>query len=129
MSHLHAHREPPYKCVEIDDHVCLQPLRGGGEGISKRNAAGELEAVPEYFAGFIVAHDRDDFPHRCEGVVHVEGGRVGDDGPTWTMTGTLEGGDLTLSPSVLCMAPDLGESNVGACGFHGFVRDGKWVPA
>jgi hypothetical protein len=25
---------------------------------------------------------------------------------------------LTLSPSILCN-----------CGFHGFIRDGKWVPA
>lgn len=26
---------------------------------------------------------------------------------------------LTLSPSLLCLA----------CGHHGFIRDGKWVPA
>lgn len=28
---------------------------------------------------------------------------------------------LTISPSLLC--PDSG------CGFHGYIRDGKWVPA
>ncbi len=26
---------------------------------------------------------------------------------------------LTISPSILC----------GECGVHGFIRDGKWVPA
>jgi hypothetical protein len=35
--------------------------------------------------------------------------------PTWT----LESRDpMTLSPSLLC-----------GCGHHGFIRDGKWVPA
>jgi hypothetical protein len=33
---------------------------------------------------------------------------------------TIEGRDpLTISPSLLCEV----------CGWHGFVRDGKWVPA
>lgn len=29
---------------------------------------------------------------------------------------------LTIAPSLLCLPADL-------CGLHGFVRDGKWVPA
>lgn len=28
---------------------------------------------------------------------------------------------LTISPSLLCPDP--------SCGFHGYIRDGKWVPA
>lgn len=37
------------------------------------------------------------------------------DGPRWVVE-QLE--PLTLSPSILC-----------DCGFHGFIRDGRWVPA
>ena len=129
VTHLHAHRDPPYKCVEIDPRVCLQPLSGGGEGISRRLPDGTSEPVPEYFAGFIVAHDRDGFDVRCEGFVGIDAGHD----PRWTMTGSLEGGDLTLSPSILCRVGSLDDPReVGpgsTCGFHGFVRDGKWVPA
>lgn len=126
MTHQHAHRDPPYKCVAIDPAVCLQPISGGGEGISRRLPDGTTEPVPEYFAGFILAHDREGFDHRCEGMVHVE--RQGADDPAWTMSGSLDGGDLTLSPSVLCT---LGSADgaTSPCGFHGFVRDGKWAPA
>ncbi|MFD1145952.1 hypothetical protein [Saccharothrix hoggarensis] len=41
---------------------------------------------------------------------------VAPDSPKWDVV-TLE--PLTLSPSLLCRA----------CGHHGFVRDGRWVPA
>ena len=123
-SHRHAHHDEP-KCVEINEHVCLQPIDGGGEGIFRRDEAGELVPVPRYFAGFIISHDRDGFEHRCEGFVRVALDR---DGPVWTMSGTLEGGDLTLSPSILCV---LGTADGGdaRCGFHGFVQGGKWVAA
>lgn len=33
---------------------------------------------------------------------------------------------LTISPSVLCRGRNTDGSE---CGFHGFIRDGKWVPA
>ncbi len=52
---------------------------------------------------------------RCEGAVNVD---PHFDRPCWGMTGTLEGGDLTLSPSILC-----------GDGFHGYVQGGVWVPA
>lgn len=120
MSHVHAYRvaDPP-KCVEIDPHVCLQPISGGGEGVS--NADGS--PVPEYFAGYIVGHDRPGFDWRCEGFVRT----AAEGQPRWEMTGTLEGGDLTLSPSILCR---LGTADPASeCGFHGWVRDGKWVSA
>lgn len=37
-------------------------------------------------------------------------------GPHWTIE---QEDPLTLSPSILCRA----------CGNHGFIRDGKWIPA
>ena len=119
MTHRHARDDSePMRCVEIAPNVCLQPINGGGEGIS--NAQGE--PVAEYFAGFIIGHDRDGFDVRCEGFVNVGPGHPN----RWDMTGTIEGGDLTLSPSILCR---LGNVANQPCGFHGFVRDGKWVPA
>lgn len=43
----------------------------------------------------------------------------GRDGKTWhwSITGTLEGRDLTLHPSLQCTS----------CPSHGWVRDGKWT--
>lgn len=37
-------------------------------------------------------------------------------GPTWEV---LKQDPLTLSPSLACRS----------CGHHGFIRDGRWVPA
>ncbi len=42
--------------------------------------------------------------------------------PHWTV---VSESPLTLSPSVLCRGKVDGRED----GFHGFVRDGKWVPA
>jgi hypothetical protein len=78
--------------------------------------------VPEYFAGFLFGHDREGFDVRCEGFVGVAEAHA----HRWAMTGSLEGGDLTLSPSILCT---LGSITNQPCGFHGFVQNGKWVPA
>ncbi|HYI66376.1 MAG TPA: hypothetical protein VEW95_05595 [Candidatus Limnocylindrales bacterium] len=123
MSHQHAYRDE-VACVEIDEHVCLQPINGGGEGITSGKTG---EPVPEYLAGFMISHDRDGFPHRCEGFVRVHPEA---DRSVWTMVGTLEGGDLTLTPSILCTMGSLDDPAAGTrCGFHGYVRDGKWVPA
>lgn len=57
------------------------------------------------------------FSGRCEGALTFDGpvqrelepGR-----PKWTVESWEP---LTLSPSILC-----------ACGDHGFIRDGRWVP-
>lgn len=125
-AHAHAHDEvgEPQKCVEIDDHVCLQPIDGSnvppGAGIPINSPEGE--AYGTHLGGFIVGHDRHGFDVRCEGFVHVDGGS----GNQWAMTGSLEGSNLTLSPSLLCR---LGNVANELCGFHGFVRDGKWVSA
>jgi hypothetical protein len=53
--------------------------------------------------------------------------RTGEPGPVWAMSGALEDGDLTLSPSILCRYGGVATSEI--CGFHGFVRDGQWIPA
>jgi hypothetical protein len=67
-------------------------------------------------AGFITGHDAPDLPVRCDGAIFVQPfeGR-----PVWAASGSLEGGDLTLSPSILCRRDQ----------FHGFVTSGTWVPA
>ena len=76
-------------------------------------------------------HLADQFPARTNGIVThklPDGGECSGaitfdtpltrehmTGPYWTV-GSWE--PLTLSPSLLCH-----------CGDHGFIRDGKWVPA
>jgi hypothetical protein len=110
------------KCVEIDEHVCLQPFDHSNAPAGVVLNTPEADAYGDHLGGFIFGHDREGFDVRCEGAVHV----CGHGGNSWSMAGSLEGGDLTLSPSILCR---LGSSTVAECGFHGFVRDGKWVPA
>jgi hypothetical protein len=50
---------------------------------------------------------------KCLGWINFKG-RGFDDG--WEVISEMP---LTLAPSLLCRA----------CGHHGFIRDGKWVPA
>jgi hypothetical protein len=71
----------------------------------------------------------DDHPHakepgrQCGGGVFLEGSQHATPGRTWRIVAgdpnTPEMDGLTLEPSLLCTA----------CGDHGWVRDGKWVPA
>jgi hypothetical protein len=114
--HAHGWYDPP--CWPISEEVCLRPtVHGGAEHI--RNADGTMAGGPtEHLSGFVVAHDRPGQrgEPRCEGAINVDPDL--ESKARWTMTGTLEGGDLTISPSILC-----------GDGHHGFVRAGKWVPA
>jgi uncharacterized protein DUF6527 len=41
-------------------------------------------------------------------------------GQTWTVTAA---DPLTLDPSLHC------DPELGGCGVHGWIRDGRWVPA
>lgn len=69
--------------------------------------------------GFIETHDRPDGAGRCSGGVLFDLPGVAEafpDRPLWTVEGWEP---LTLSPSLLCRA----------CGNHGFVQAGRWVPA
>ena len=95
------------KCFVIGEHHCVRPT----------------DYTDGRLAGFIIAHDVADMDVRCEGFLTVA--RPANPSPaeatrsTWSMTGSLLAGDLTLSPSVLCKRD----------GDHGFVREGKWVSA
>lgn len=97
-------------CTDIGGGVCLTPLRGP-----------EPDA-PEGDDGYWFCHEVPGNDRRCHGRVLTRSttGRA-----TWTETGTLPGGDLTLNPSVLCTYPAGEHSHE----FHGWIRDGKWVPA
>ena len=58
-----------------------------------------------------------DYWHPCRDGKEAPGFIPLDDGARgWTL-GKLD--PLTVSPSLLCRA----------CGHHGFIRDGRWVPA
>lgn len=65
---------------------------------------------------------------RCCGHVYLDGPvtrRVLSD-PERRIWAVQSWDPLTISPSVLCR----GRNTDGTeCGFHGFIRDGKWVPA
>lgn len=68
--------------------------------------------------GAIVVHRRPDDGTWCEGYVRfdVPGQSREPNGPRWQVESTEP---LTLAPSLLCRA----------CDHHGFVREGRWVPA
>lgn len=121
MSHKHD-RHVDKGCTEIGPTVCLRPtVHGGSADIT--NADGSIAGgETEHLAGFIVAYDWPGEEFRLEGGVMVDlhfGDRA-----IWQMTGSLEGGDLTLSPSIQAYLDDGQTPSI-----HGWVRDGKWVPA
>lgn len=107
---MHTHDWPyedpsKQKCTDIGPICCLRRVNR----IILEEGGGQRREL----AGFIVAHERLEGGNRCEGVVNVDptfGKQV------WSMTGTLEGGDLSLSPSIVCTEHDY---------FHIYVRDGK----
>jgi hypothetical protein len=75
----------------------------------------------EHF-GLILSHDRPD-GWRGVSAITFDGPvqhQLDPNRPKWTVE-SLD--PLTLSPSILCT------TSKGGCGLHGFIRDGKWVPA
>lgn len=67
--------------------------------------------------GFVDEHlDARDPRRQCGGSVPLANSSWAEPGRTWTIE---QEEPLTLSPSLLCTA----------CGDHGWVRDGKWIPA
>lgn len=103
--HRHPYYDEDVVCTPIGPTVCLR----------------ETNYSDGRLAGFLIAHDAPDLPHRCEGgitVAHPSNPSVSEEArPTWTMTGSLAGGDLSLQPSVLCSRDQ----------FHGYVTNGAWV--
>lgn len=84
---------------------------GHGVGYSKlTDASGE-------WIGLIEEHPRGDDPsRRCAGSVRFEGSGAVEGRPVWRVVSREP---LTLEPSLLCTA----------CGNHGWIRGGRWVPA
>lgn len=123
--HRHAHGDEP-KCVPIDPAVCLQPVDHSSAPAGVVLNTPEADAYGTHPAGFILGHDRPGLDVRCEGFVSTDGCDAVANRNRWAQTGTLEGGDLTLAPSILCR---LGSASTEECGFHGFVTAGAWVPA
>lgn len=113
----HEHAGGDRGCTEVARNVCLRRIDRSLAPPGVVLSTPEADAYGTRLGGFIVAHDREGLEVRCEGFVDLD---------RWSMTGSLEGGDLTLNPSILCR---LGSASVRECGFHGWVRDGKWVPA
>ena len=67
-------------------------------------------------AGLVETHPRPDDGTPCSGSLRFDGHAQMRSHPTWRVV-SLE--PLTLEPSILCRA----------CGHHGFIRNGQWVPA
>lgn len=101
-----------YRCRELSEHVCLEAMGP---------YFGEPDDAPS--VGFFFRHDVPGATERCTGGVHVRRSATDRAGPTWSQSGSLEGGDLTLSPSIRCVTHD------GGPDAHGFVQAGRWVPA
>ncbi|HET7110215.1 MAG TPA: DUF6527 family protein [Gemmatimonadales bacterium] len=102
-----------------------------GHGVYMRKLCWEpdRELNPQYahledepWTGIVVGHFHGD--KRCEGAVLFDtpANRHGNDGSraVWQVQSW---DPLTLSPSIL-MSPEK-----GGCGLHGFIREGRWVPA
>lgn len=103
-----------------------------GAGVTARYTCWEpdRELNPQYADvpdverwGLLLSHDRPDGTGRCSSAITFHGpvqDQLEPARPKWT----VEHWDpLTLSPSILC-SPDK-----GGCGLHGYIRDGRWVPA
>jgi hypothetical protein len=79
----------------------------------------QYDGVPdEPKAGAIIDHKKPDGSGDCSGAVNFDTPvmrQLRSDRALWTVESWEP---LTISPSVLC-----------SCGDHGFIREGKWVPA
>lgn len=91
------------RCTPIGPEVCLQETVHGAD---------------EHLAGYHFCHEKVGGGPRCVGGVNVDTD-IPERKAFWTQTGSLTGGDLTLTPSILCTNDQ----------YHGFVQQGKWVPA
>lgn len=112
---MHRHEQddwegyPKVRCVEVAPSVCLRQMGRAGK--------------PEGFiSGFIVSHEVTGGGYRCEGAISVDAETAAIDGngnpKLWTMTGSLEGGTLTLAPSIQCTVhPE----------FHAYIQNGRWT--
>lgn len=105
MSHQHASREP-------GDQKCVVIPSASGIGVCLQSVVHGEDLHP---AGFIIGHEVADAEFWCEGSLTIDDAHFPH---KWTMTGSLEAGDLTLNPSVQCMTHPA---------FHAYVVDGRWT--
>jgi hypothetical protein len=96
--------------IDLGDGHYLEPVTGRGHGEDS-----PFPVTLENCVGVIETHQQPDGQGECSGYVRFRG-RGSEDQPQWDV---LSVEPLTLSPSILCRT----------CGAHGFVREGKWVPA
>jgi hypothetical protein len=104
---------------------------GHGHTLSFYRWAPDRDLNPQYDgladldpAGAFINHPRMDGTGDCAGAVDFDvpqeykdrWGKWGNRHAYWTVE-SLE--PLTISPSVLCVT----------CGDHGFIREGRWIPA
>lgn len=98
---------------------------GHGHTLRYLGWAPDRELNPQYDGipdverwGAVITHPHHATGQECEGMVTFDGEvqrQLEPDRPKWTVD-VVE--PLTLSPSILC-----------GCGDHGYIRDGRWVPA
>lgn len=86
-----------------------------GHGVIGTFIEGETDAP----IGVVHEHDRPDGKGRCESVAWFDVPEMRDWNPAKVLWRVESWEPLTLSPSLLCTR----------CGDHGFIRNGKWVPA
>lgn len=107
---MHKH-DGNQRCVEIGPEggpgVCLQPFFHGN-------------GADDHLAGFFTGFEVEGQDERIVGALTVDTHFAGER-PVWSMTGTLEGGNLTLAPSVELKSPP-------RVPFHGHIQNGRWVP-
>lgn len=96
--------------------MTLEHLRcDGGTDIGHGVTIFATVDADDHVVGIIEEHDSP--TGRCSGYVKFRGRGPNPDGaPSWVVESEEL---LTLSPSLLCRT----------CGHHGFIREGKWVPA
>jgi hypothetical protein len=88
--------------------VCsADPIADAGHGVTY-----EVRRLDGIIEGVAYWHPRPDGQGQCQGYFAFR--------PKWTEGHDLvQESPLTVSPSLLCRA----------CNHHGFLRDGRWVPA
>lgn len=97
------------ECTETGPTTCFRPFaHTDGDGSA-------------HIGGYFFFHDQPrtnyNQGNRCMGTVVIC--TCKDTRDVWTESGSLAGGDLTISPSILCVNHN----------FHGFLTDGAWADA
>lgn len=116
--HLHLVEEG--RAAKLERRDSYDPCPHGVPGVSDIGHGVRIRftTLRGVTAGLIESHPRPDNGERCSGAITFDLVETIDLGsrPRWTV---VSRDPLTLEPSLLCRA----------CGHHGFIRNGQWVPA